>query len=66
MSALAIRRLSCGAKAEGISMPEPTDLTGAGERRNNDRRAAAQPFAGEDRRTGERRSGKDRRGAPRV
>lgn len=47
-------------------MPEPTDLTGAGERRNNDRRAAAQPFAGEDRRTGERRSGKDRRGAPRV
>jgi len=66
MSALAIRRQSCGAKAEGIIMPEPTDLTGAGERRNDDPRAAAQPFAGDDRRKGERRSGKDRRGAPRV
>lgn len=63
---MAIRRQSCGAKAEGTDMPGPTDQTGAGERRSDDRRAAAQPFAGQDRRTGERRSGKDRRGAPRV
>jgi hypothetical protein len=47
-------------------MPVPTDPTSGGERRNDDRRAAAKPHVGEDRRKGERRSGNDRRGAPRT
>lgn len=47
-------------------MPGPTDQTGAGERRSDDRREAAKPLPGEDRRAGERRSGRDRRGAPRA
>ncbi len=34
-------------------------------RRKSDRRVAQQPFAGEDRRKGERRSGKERRVNPR-
>jgi hypothetical protein len=36
-----------------------------GGRRKTDRRKAQQPFEGEDRRKGERRSGQDRRSAPR-
>jgi hypothetical protein len=36
-----------------------------GGRRKTDRRKAQQPFEGEDRRKGERRSGRDRRTAPR-
>ena len=46
-------------------MPVPTDNTGAGERRSDDRREAAKPYRGDERRQSERRSGKDRRGAPR-
>ena len=46
-------------------MPGPNDKGSAAERRNNDRRVAAQPFTGEDRRKGDRRSSEDRRSAPR-
>lgn len=42
-----------------------TDPQGSG-RRQGDRRKAQLPFAGEDRRKGERRSGADRRAAPRT
>ena len=37
-----------------------------GGRRQGDRRKAQLPFPGEDRRKGERRSGKDRRARPRA
>lgn len=36
------------------------------DRRQTDRREETVPFAGDDRRSGERRSGNDRRQAPRV
>jgi hypothetical protein len=36
----------------------------AGDRRGNDRRKVAAPIPGADRRTGERRSGSDRRDKP--
>ena len=36
------------------------------DRREDDRRVAAEAFAGDDRRVSERRSGDDRRQAPRV
>jgi hypothetical protein len=42
--------------------PDPEE----GRRRQADRRQAQQPFAGEDRRKGERRSGTDRRALPRA
>lgn len=41
-----------------------SDAEGSG-RRVGDRRKEQKPFEGEDRRKGERRSGKDRRAAPR-
>lgn len=41
------------------------DEPGDQGRRAAERRKSKQPFAGEDRRKGERRSGKDRRSAPR-
>jgi hypothetical protein len=36
------------------------------DRRESDRRGSEKPFAGEDRRVSQRRSGADRRSAPRV
>ena len=36
------------------------------DRRNGDRRVEQKPVDGEDRRTGDRRSGKDRRASPRT
>lgn len=44
--------------------PAP-DAAGGG-RRQTDRRQAQEPFTGEDRRKGERRSGTDRRSNPRA
>lgn len=42
------------------------DKDKAGDRRENDRRKEQVPFEGEDRRKGDRRSGKDRRSGPRT
>ena len=41
------------------------DSTGDDGRRKGDRRQQQTPFAGEDRRKGERRSGRERRSEPR-
>lgn len=46
------------------AIPPGPDPQGSG-RRQGDRRKAQAPFAGEDRRKTERRSGADRRAAPR-
>ena len=46
-------------------MPGPNEDGSAGERRDNDRRLTVKPFAGEERREGDRRGGEERRGAPR-
>lgn len=45
----------------GASAADPD----GGGRRQGDRRQAQTPFAGEDRRKGDRRSGTDRRNSPR-
>lgn len=50
--------------ADTDSAAPGTDPDGGG-RRQTDRRRAATPFEGEDRRKGERRSGTDRRTTPR-
>ncbi len=50
--------------ADKDSSTPPADPAGGG-RREADRRRAQLPFEGEDRRKGERRSGTDRRAAPR-
>lgn len=42
-----------------------TDAEKDGGRRKSDRRKTQQPFEGEDRRKGDRRSGQDRRSEPR-
>lgn len=51
--------------ADKDSTTPASDPAGSG-RRAGDRRRAQQPLTGEDRRKGERRSGTDRRAAPRV
>jgi hypothetical protein len=43
-----------------------TDPSGDGRRQGEDRRKAQLPFEGPDRRKGDRRSGTDRRTAPRA
>ena len=47
-------------------MSGQTNDTTKQERRDGDRRGAKTPYDGPDRRQAERRSGKERRGAPRI
>ncbi|MFM5917773.1 MAG: hypothetical protein ACKOOL_09610 [Novosphingobium sp.] len=46
-------------------MPDRTEPSAGTERRGVERSQDRRPYAGEDRRSAERRSSKDRRGVPR-